>query len=785
MNEIKLESFYAEIAEELKLRPEQVAMVHQLLKDDCTVPFIARYRKERTGNLDEVAIRSIEESVESIEAREARRVFVLESIEKQEKLTPELKNLILKANTLAEIEDLYAPYKSKKKTKAQIALEKGVGELADLIWDGACSHQDFQGKLTQFLETNSNFQNAAEVDQALKAVFTENIVHYPGLKVSLRESFMDNGVLTTEQKKDAEKIKDFQKFRDYFEYTQKVKDLLGDKKAHQFLAVKRGHSLKILKYQIEIDRNEALGIINRKVENNIHPDFNDFINTCKEAAWDQYLSTSLDLEMKTVLKKHSDEAAINVFGKNLKALLLQPYLGPKAVLGIDPAVRTGCKIVVVDNTGKLLEDTVVYPHPPQKKKEESLAVLEALIQKYEVEYVAIGNGTYGRETLEILEEELPSYKEERVKLTMISEAGASVYSASEIARKEFPDKDTTVRGAVSIARRFQDPLAELVKIDPKSIGVGQYQHDVNQTKLKKSLEGVVEDCVNTVGVDVNTASAPLLSHISGIGPTLAGNITKFREENGIFKKREELLKVGRLSDKVFQQAAGFLRVYQGDNPLDQTFIHPENYPTLISWCEEKQKQVKDLLEDKEVQDALENDKMLEETIGTITFKDILKSLRSKRQDPRDVFKTFAYRRDIKGINDVKIGETYPGVVRNMTKFGAFIDIGIKESGLVHLSEMANHFVEDPMDVLKLGQQVQARVIEVDLDRGRIGLSLKDPSKALRDGQTRKKSGTQGSHKKGSRPHNKDQRGKTEKRKPAHQKELRNNAFAALKGFKVK
>ncbi|EQC44362.1 helix-hairpin-helix domain protein [Bacteriovorax sp. Seq25_V] len=432
---------------------------------------------------------------------------------------------------------------------------------------------------------------------------------------------------------------------------------------------------------------------------------------------------------------------------------------------------TGCKTVVVDNTGKFVVDTVIYPHPPKNFKEQSARILEAMIDQFNVEYIAIGSGTYGRETLQFVEDMVKQVRDGKVKATMISEDGASVYSASEIAKKEFPDKDATVRGAISIARRFQDPLAELVKIDPKSIGVGQYQHDVNQTRLKKSLDGVVESCVNYVGVDLNTASAPLLSFISGIGPSVAENVVKYRDSKGLFKKREEILKVPRFTAKVFEQAAGFLRIYNGENPLDSTFIHPERYQTLEDWAKENGKSVKELVEDKELAKKIKTDSKLVDELGQFTIDDIVKSLTAPTQDPRTEFKTTEFRKDAQSIKDIKIGEWYPGIVKNITQFGAFVDIGIKENGLVHVSQMADHFVENALDALKAGQEVKVMVLDVDLERKRISLTCK---KGEDSKQFVRPTG-------GSSP----RQGGNRAPKPQADAPIRNNAFAALKNFKLK
>ncbi len=483
----------------------------------------------------------------------------------------------------------------------------------------------------------------------------------------------------------------------------------------------------------------------------------------------------MDLEVKNELKKIADTAAISVFGINLKNLLLQPYLGSKAVLGIDPGVRTGCKVVIVDNTGKFMGDHVIYPFEPKNDKVGSAQILTKMVDMFKIEYIAIGNGTYGRETLEFVESHIPQVKDGKVKATMISEAGASIYSASDIARTEFPDKDVTVRGAISIARRFQDPLAELVKIDPKSIGVGQYQHDVNQVQLKNNLEAVVESCVNFVGVDLNTASAPLLSYVSGIGPSVAQNVVKYRDTNGGFKSRNDLLKVSRFTQKVFEQSAGFLRIYNGPHPLDGTFIHPERYPVLEEWVKAKKKDLKDLLSDGDLQNELANDKGLKEKIGDITLTDIVKCLRAPSQDPRTTFKSVEFTKGISELKDLKIGQWYNGVVTNIAMFGAFVDIGIKENGLLHISEMSDRFVENALDELKVGQEIKVRVLGIDMDRRRISLSCKADSQT--EGVTGTGAGAGPRKGGGQRPDSRPQM-------PSGP-QFKNNAFAGLKNIQLK
>ncbi len=570
---------YAAQKTELDLR-KVMTTVDLLVTQECTIPFISRYRKEATGNLDEVQIRAIKDAYEEYIEMEKRREFILDAIKKQEKLTPELEKKILAADTLNKLEDLYAPYKSKRKTKGTIAKEKGLEPLAQFLLTSKKSFEESVEELKkQYVDASEG--KVKDLKEALNGacdILVEDFSQDPDLKEDLRKDFWSIGKVKASKRKDAETITDWDKFKDFFEFEENVEKIKDPKNTHRFLAMRRGMNLKVLKLEVAIEPDLAY----QKVEGHMFPDSEglgnyELLQKLAKKAYDNSISSSLDLELKSELKTIADNAAIDVFGVNLKNLLLQPYLGSKAVLGIDPGIRTGCKVVVIDDTGKYVGDHVIYPFAPKFDTQGSKVIIDKLVEAFQIKYIAIGNGTNGRETLEFIEDNIDAVKSGDVKAAMINESGASIYSASDIARKEFPDKDVTVRGAISIARRFQDPLAELVKIDPKSIGVGQYQHDVNQVRLKKSLGAVVEDCVNFVGVDINTASAPLLSYISGIGPSIAENIVKTREKKGVFKSRGQLLDVSRFSEKIFQQAAGFLRIYNGDHPLDGTFIHPEQY----------------------------------------------------------------------------------------------------------------------------------------------------------------------------------------------------------------
>jgi uncharacterized protein len=754
------------------ISPNQVLNVlTMMVEEDCTVPFIARYRKEKTGGLDEVQIRNIKDAYDTHIELEKRRAYILETIKKMEALTPELEKKIHAAETLNQLEDLYAPYKAKKKTKGMMAKEAGLEPLAKIMLETKEDLAALVAKYsTQFLNPEKKINTFNDALKGACDIIIELFAHDAEIKDQLRKDYWAEAVLVSSKRDKAEEVKDYLKYKDYFEFSQKVSELTHAKAGHRFLAMRRGMTQKVLKVEVKYDTMTAVSLIDTKYALSSLGLY-DILLPCAKKAVTNSIHSSLDLEIKSELKKLSDESAIEVFGVNLKNLLLQPYLGAKGVLGVDPGVRTGCKLAVVDNSGKFIVDTVIYPHPPQNDKVSSKQIVEAIIEQFNVEYVAIGNGTYGRETLEFFEEDIKAIKDGKVKATLISEAGASIYSASEIARKEFPDKDPTVRGAISIARRFQDPLAELVKIDPKSIGVGQYQHDVNQSRLMKSLASVVESCVNYVGVDLNTASPSLLSYISGIGPTVAKNIVKYREKNGALKERSELKNVSRFSEKVFQQAAGFLRIYNGSNPLDSTFIHPESYPIIEEWSNGCGVNISDLVTDSKLVDRLSRDANLKEKLGEFTLQDIVKSLKAPSQDPRTEFKSMEFRKDISKISDLTIGQWYPGVVTNITQFGAFIDIGIKENGLLHVSQIADRFIENALEALKVGEELKVRVLDVDLDRKRISLSCKSG-----DSASDLASASYGSSKGKNRGNNKGQTQSNGK--------LKNNAFAALKNFKV-
>lgn len=729
-----------------KFKPKHLTKALSLLiTEKCSVPFVARYRKEATGGLEDMTLLEALETYNKSLEKESRRVFVLEAIKKLDKLTPDLEKKIKLAKTLAQIEDLYSPYKSKQKTKAQLAEEAGLKPLAKIIKTTAMTLKEVEAKYGKdFINKEKKINEFKDALDGVTAILSEEISHTTEIKDELRNLYWEEALITSELRKDGDKIENHHKYKDYFEFQQKVSDIKNPKNSYRYLALRRGSLEKILRVDIVYDKERALNFIRSKAYPNIDQlGCKDFIEKAIQKAYVIALHTSLSVEIKSELKSFSDESAISIFGRNLKNLLLQPYLGQKSVLGIDPGVRTGCKTVIIDKNGNFLFDTVIYPHPPKNDVAGSINAIKVLIERFDIKYIAIGNGTYGKETLSLLQKNIDLISSGKVKAMLVNEDGASIYSASAIAREEFPDRDVTVRGAVSIARRFQDPLAELVKIDPKSIGVGQYQHDVNQVQLKKSLNSVVESCVNYVGVDLNTASAPLLSFVSGIGAGLAKNIVKKREELKGFKTRTQLMDVSRFSEKTFEQSAGFLRVYNGENPLDGTFIHPEKYTVLEKWCADKKVSLKDLISDAKLISEFEKDKANKAKLGDFTHTDIVSSLKAPSQDPRTEFKAFEFRNDIESLSDLKVGQYYPGLITNITQFGAFVDVGLKENGLIHISQMSDKFVEDPLSVLKVGQEVKARLIEVDLERKRIAFSLKSEDSKTRvnasaPGQKRKK-----------------------------------------------
>lgn len=709
------------IAAELDISPRQTTSVAELLSDGATVPFISRYRKEATGSLDEVAITAIRDRLEQLEGLDKRREAILKSLIERELLTPELKKDIENAATLAVLEDIYLPHRPKRRTRATIAREKGLEPLAMWLLEEAKSpHSDSDKK--SVTERAAGFVDAekevADADEALAGardiiaeMMNENLV----VRSALRNLFVQAGVVETRLVKGKEA--EGAKFRDYFEWAEPVRTAPG----HRVLAMRRGEKEKILRMTVAPPEEQALPIVIREYVSN-RSAAGAQVEMAAAEGYKRLLSVAIETDIRLEMKKHADEEAIGVFAENLRQLLLAPPLGHKRVLALDPGFRTGCKLVVLDRQGKLLHHDTVYPHTGGRQADEAGPHVMSLVKKFDIEAIAVGNGTAGRETEAFVRNlGLPS----SVAVVMVNESGASIYSASEAARAEFPTHDLTVRGSVSIGRRLTDPLAELVKIDPKSIGVGQYQHDVDQKALKRSLDDTVMSCVNAVGVDVNSASAQLLSYVSGLGPQLAGNVVEWRDENGAYNNRRQLLKVPRLGPKAYEQAAGFLRIQDGKQPLDASAVHPESYPVVKQIAEDLGRKVTDLIGDEQALRNLDLNRYVTDNIGIPTLQDIVTELGKPGRDPRDPFEVFSFAPGIEKMTDLEEGQVLPGIVTNVTNFGAFIDIGVHQDGLAHISQLADRFVRDPNEVVKVGQKVQARVMEVDIERKRISLSLKN------------------------------------------------------------
>ncbi len=732
-----MDSINSRIANELGVRPQQVAAAVALLDEGSTVPFIARYRKEVTGSLDDTQLRNLEERLRYLRELDERRISILASIEEQGKLTPELKREIDLADTKTRLEDLYLPYKQKRRTKGQIALEAGLGELADALFGNP--ELNPESEATRFIDAEKGFADVKAVLEGAKYILMERFAEDADLLAKLRDFLKHNATLSARVVPGKET--EGAKFSDYFEHD----EVLKNTPSHRALAIFRGRNEGILSVSLKVGDEtpgsmhpgegmigERFGIANRGRA------ADKWLAEVVRWTWKVKLYTSLETDLLGELRDKAEDEAISVFARNLHDLLLAAPAGPRATLALDPGLRTGCKVAVVDATGKLLETATVYPHAPRNDWDGTLAILAKLCAKHAVDLIAIGNGTASRETDKLAGELIKKVPGLKLTKIMVSEAGASVYSASELAAREFPDLDVSLRGAVSIARRLQDPLAELVKIDPKSIGVGQYQHDVSQLKLARSLDAVVEDCVNAVGVDVNTASAALLARISGLNATLAQNIVQFRDANGAFKSRSELKKVPRLGEKTFEQAAGFLRVMNGDNPLDASAVHPETYPLVQRIAQDTGRDIRSLIGDSAFLKRLDPKQFTDETFGLPTVTDILGELDKPGRDPRPEFKTAEFQDGVEKLSDLEPGMMLEGVVTNVTNFGAFVDIGVHQDGLVHISALSEKFVKDPYEVVKAGDIVKVKVMEVDIPRNRVGLSMRmsDTPGAKTDGPQR-------------------------------------------------
>ncbi|MFJ1321886.1 Tex family protein [Capnocytophaga canis] len=693
------------------LQANQIQNTLQLLAEGCTIPFIARYRKDKTQNLDELSIEQIAKSQTDYENIIKRKETILSAVEQQGKLTDELKNKIASCFVITELEDLYLPYKKRKKTRADLAKEKGLQPLAKIIMSQRVS--DLQHAASKYI--TKDVSDEKEALQGASDIIAEWISEHIFIRKTLRRMFQRKSTIVSQVIKTKEDEQEAQKFNMYFDWQEN----LMKAPSHRLLAILRAENEGIIRLKVEIDTEEALEFIEKTIINS-KGEVADFLKDTITDSYKRLLAPSIANETLQEAKEQADAKAISIFAENLKQLLLASPLGEKRILAIDPGFRTGCKVVCLDEKGDLLYNETIFPHPPQKELHIASKKIKSLVNSYKIEAIAIGNGTASRET-ELFIKQIGF--DRPVQVFVVNEAGASVYSASKIAREEFPNYDVTVRGAVSIGRRLADPLAELVKIEPKAIGVGQYQHDVNQSKLKEELDNVVVRCVNSVGVNLNTAGKALLSYISGVGEKMAENIVTYRSENGTFTQRKDLLKVPRLGEKVYQQAVAFLRIHEGKNPLDNSAVHPEAYPIVEKMATDLGLSSEKLIGNKEAIAKIDIQKYITEEIGVIYLKDILKELEKPGIDPRKSAKIFEFDPNVKSFNDVKVGMILPGIVNNITAFGCFVDIGIKESGLIHISQLKDGYVSDVNEVVKMHQHLSVKVVEVDEQRKRIGLSL--------------------------------------------------------------
>ena len=702
----------SKISSELGITEKQVMAAAELLSEGATVPFIARYRKEATGSLDEVVITTVRDRITQLEELDKRREAILKSLEERAQLTNELKDAINEAESMTVLEDIYLPFRPKRRTKATIAREKGLEPLATLIFSQESI--DLAKEAAGFIDPEKGVASAEEALEGSRDIIAEWVNEDKNARAKIRELFFAKGVFRTKiiSGKEEEGIK----YKDYYDWEEPVTKA----PSHRILAMRRGEKEGFLILRLTPPEDEAIEILDRLFVRGEGP-ASEQVRTSIRDCYKRLLSVSMETEVRLTTKKAADVEAIRVFAENLRQLLLSSPLGQKNVLAIDPGFRTGCKVVCLDRQGKLLHTDTIFPHQSEKMTDQARAKIRDFCERFAIEAVAIGNGTAGRETEAFVRSiGLPS----GIQIVMVNESGASVYSASEVAREEFPDQDITVRGSVSIGRRLTDPLAELVKIDPKSIGVGQYQHDVDQTALKQGLDDVVISCVNAVGVEVNTASRQLLMYVSGLGPQLAKNIVQYRDQNGPFKSRKELIKVPKLGPKAFEQSAGFLRIRDGENILDRSAVYPESYHIVDSMAKDLACSVLDLMHKDDLRSSVDLPKYAIDGVGIPTLKDIMKELAKPGRDPREGFETFSFQEGIEKIDDVKPGMRLPGIITNLTAFGAFVDIGVHQDGLIHISQIADRFVKNPGEVVKVQQKVMVTVLEVDAKRKRIALSLK-------------------------------------------------------------
>ncbi|KAB0302175.1 RNA-binding transcriptional accessory protein [Vibrio fortis] len=728
-----------QIAQELSVRPDQVTAAVTLIDDGNTVPFIARYRKEVTGGLDDTQLRNLDSRLSYLRELDDRRQTILKSIQDQGKLTAELEKEITQADSKTRLEDLYLPYKPKRRTKGQIAIEAGLEPLAEKLWNEP--QHDPESEASQYLNSDKGIEDTKAALDGARAIIMERIAEDANLLEKIRQHLTRNAALGARVV--AGKEQEGEKFKDYFEHD----ETLSKVPSHRALAMLRGRNEGFLTLTMNADPEQEEGVRGSYCENIISDHYGITLSSAPADAWRKQViswawrikvSMHMETELMSAMKERAEVEAIEVFATNLKDLLMAAPAGPRATLGLDPGLRTGSKIAVVDATGKVLATETIYPHPPQKQYDKSAHIVEQMVRQFNVDLIAIGNGTASRETDSFVADVIKR-SNLKVQKIIVSEAGASVYSASELAAKEFPNMDVSLRGAVSIARRLQDPLAELVKIDPKSIGVGQYQHDVSQTMLAKRLDAIVEDCVNAVGVDVNTASAALLTRVAGLSSTIAQNIVDYRDENGRFEARTTLKKVARLGPKAFEQCAGFLRIMGGKNPLDASAVHPEAYPVVKAISEKNNKDIKTLIGDSGFLKGLHAVDYTDDNFGVPTVTDIIKELDKPGRDPRPEFKTATFAEGVNSVSDLEPGMILEGVVSNVANFGAFVDIGVHQDGLVHISALTDRFVSDPREVVKAGDIVKVKVMEVDVQRKRIALSMRMKDEPGQDNRAQRSS----------------------------------------------
>ncbi len=713
------------IAGDLNLSLKQINSIYDLHSEGSTIPFIARYRKEATGNLDEVIITNVIDQIKYFQELEKRKETILKTIEEAGKLTPELRKRIEECVNATELEDIYLPYKPKRKTKATVAVEKGLEPLAKLLFEQELT--EVEGEAAKYI--TEQVKDTAEALQGARDIMAEWVSEHEQARNIVRKLYTEEAVVHSKAVTAKKEEEEAQKYRDYFEF----KEPLSQSPSHRILAIRRGEKEGFLIMTLTIEKETALEELKRILIKSSTPAAKQ-VALAIEDSYNRLLQPSIETEFRMLSKTKADEEAIKVFAENLRQLLLASPLGQKRVMAIDPGFRTGCKVVCLDEYGTFLKYNTIFPHAPQNDRNGAVQTIKELVAKYHIEAIGYGNGTASKETEQLVR---GIDFDKPVSIFMVNESGASIYSASEVAREEFPEEDVTVRGAISIGRRLLDPLSELVKIDAKSIGVGQYQHDVNQNRLKESLDHVVESCVNYVGVDVNTASKHLLMYVSGLTGTVAKNIVEYRTKNGGFKSREELKKVSMLGPKAFEQCAGFLRIANAKNPLDNSAVHPESYHLVEAMAAKVNSSVNDLIKNAEVRKQIKIKDFVSETAGQFTIEDIIKELEKPGRDPRSAIEEFRFADGISSMEDLKPGMKVPGIVTNITNFGAFVDVGVKQDGLVHISHLSNRYITDPNEAVKLGQKVMATVLEVDKARKRIALSLKEGGAERTEGRTQK------------------------------------------------